>query len=253
MSDPLKTKFPLSTEAQLYAAPLVALGTGEVLNQTGNAETMYPELFGPGKRARQAAINAVNAVAERQRIDDLDAAGGDEYRAAMQQPFAGADFFAPSPALEQRYSGTETAGMPLVEQRYSGTETAGMPLAPKTSAAVAAAKQPRGGKELPQPMRRPAEFQGQNSGFLSNLFANRPVSTADLYKQSQADPGDSGAWMRAERQYAATHPKEGERNFDVTKLNESGMARGGAANASPTKEALLHKSLEIIHHMLRSR
>ena len=201
-------------------------------------------------RARQAAM-------ERQRIDDLDAAGGAEYRAAMQQPFAGTDFFAPSPAPEQRYSGTETAGMPLVEQRYSGTETAGMPMAPKAAAAVAAAKAqaPRGGKtsiNQGQPIDLTSgPSKAPSGGFLSGLFANRPASTADLYKQSQADPGDSGAWMRAERQYAATH--KDKPNFDVTKLDESGMARGGAANASPTKEALLHKSLEIIHHMLRSR
>ena len=57
--------------------------------------------------------------------------------------------------------------------------------------------------------------------------------------------------MRAERQYAKTHPDKP--SFDVTKLNEEGMARGGAANPAPTKEALLHKSLEIIHHMIRNR
>jgi hypothetical protein len=100
-------------------------------------------------------------------------------------------------------------------------------------------------------MRRPAELQGQSGGFLSGLFANRPASTRELFQRSVDNPDDAGAWMRAERQYAATH--KDNPNFNLTKLDEKGMARGGAANASPTKEALLHKSLEIIHHMIRSR
>jgi hypothetical protein len=258
MSDPLKTKFPLSTEAQLYAAPLVALGTGEVLNQTGNAETMYPELFGPGKRARQAAVDA---AMERQRIDDMDERGIAASRPIPSDLVGSADFNVPamSPdraeAWKNIYAQNAATGASYPAggtTRYTDVPVGELdPKYAATAAAVAAAKQPRGGKELPQPTRRPAEFQGQNSGFLSNLFANRPVSTADLYKQSQANPDDSGAYMRAERQYAATH--KDKPNFDLTKLDEKGMARGGAANASPTKEALLHKSLEIIHHMIRSR
>jgi len=51
--------------------------------------------------------------------------------------------------------------------------------------------------------------------------------------------------MRAERQYARTH--KDDPNFDVTKLNEQGMKRGGAANAKPDS---VHKALEIIHHLL---
>jgi hypothetical protein len=95
------------------------------------------------------------------------------------------------------------------------------------------------GEAAPAPMRRPEE------GFFSNLFTNRPATTKQLFEQSQADPSDSGAWMRAERQYARTH--KDDPNFNVTKLNEQGMKRGGAANAKPDS---LHKALEIIHHLL---
>ena len=123
--------------------------------------------------------------------------------------------------------------------------------------AAAKAQAPVGGKPT-SGQRAPIDITSgtakpQSGGFLSGLFTNQPATTRELFQRSVDNPDDAGAWMRAERQYAATHPKEGERNFDVTKLNESGMARGGAANASPTKEALLHKSLEIIHHMIRSR
>jgi hypothetical protein len=87
------------------------------------------------------------------------------------------------------------------------------------------------------------------SGFLSNIFANRPVSTRDLFEQSSRNPEDAGAWMRAERQYAKTHPSDP--SFDVTKLDkETGMKRGGAAGNMNGKDAALHKALDIIHAMM---
>jgi len=96
----------------------------------------------------------------------------------------------------------------------------------------------------PMPPTRPAELAREQPGILSKIFG-QPATTRQLFEQSQADPSDSGAWMRAERQYARTH--KDEPNFDVTKLNEQGMKRGGAANAKPDS---LHKALEIIHHLL---
>jgi hypothetical protein len=83
----------------------------------------------------------------------------------------------------------------------------------------------------------------EQPSILSKIFG-QPATTRQLFEQSQADPSDSGAWMRAERQYARTH--KDEPNFDVTKLNEQGMKRGGAAG----KPDSVHKALEIIHHLL---
>jgi hypothetical protein len=79
----------------------------------------------------------------------------------------------------------------------------------------------------------------------SKIFG-QPATTRQLFEQSQADPSDSGAWMRAERQYARTH--KDDPNFDVTKLNEQGMKRGGAAK--PNKDEAVHKALDIIQHLL---
>jgi len=81
-------------------------------------------------------------------------------------------------------------------------------------------------------------------GLLSRLF-NNPVSTRELYQRFLDNPEDAGAYMRAERQYAATH--RDAPSFDLTKLNEQGMKRGGSANAKPDS---VHKALEIIHHLL---
>jgi hypothetical protein len=108
--------------------------------------------------------------------------------------------------------------------------------------AAVASNQSRAQEALSQP-RRPQE------GILSKIFG-QPATTKQLFEQSQADPGDSGAWMRAERQYYRTHPNEGERNFDVTKLNEQGMKRGGSAGG---KQDSVHKALEIIHHLIAAR
>jgi hypothetical protein len=89
---------------------------------------------------------------------------------------------------------------------------------------------------------------------LSRLFSgtNYPVSTRELFKRAEANPDDSGAYMRAERQYAATH--KDEPSYDLSKLDPvTGMNRGGTAKAGNTgggKDAALHKALEIIHHLL---
>jgi len=90
--------------------------------------------------------------------------------------------------------------------------------------------------------------------FLSRLFSgtNNPVSTRELFNRSEANPDDSGAYMRAERQYAATH--KDAPSVDLSKLDpDTGMNRGGIAKAGNTgggKDAALHKALEIIHHLL---
>lgn len=97
----------------------------------------------------------------------------------------------------------------------------------------------------PMPPIRPADLPREQPGILSKIFG-QPATTRQLFKQSQADPSDAGAWMRAERQYARTHKDEPDFNFDVTKLNEQGMKRGGAAG----KPDSVHKALEIIHHLL---
>ena len=83
------------------------------------------------------------------------------------------------------------------------------------------------------------------SGGLASLFSN-PISTRELFNRAEANPDDSGAYMRAERQYAATH--KDAPSYDLSKLDPvTGMKRGGAANAKPDS---LHKALEIIHHLL---
>jgi hypothetical protein len=110
---------------------------------------------------------------------------------------------------------------------------------------------PSPASSAPMPPRRPAEIASEASpGLLSGLF-NHPVSTRDMMNYANSNPDDAGAYMRAERQYASTH--RDNPSFDMTKLDENGMARGGAAGKQSSgggSNAAIHKALEIIHHML---
>ena len=109
----------------------------------------------------------------------------------------------------------------------------------------------------PMPMARPsnADLRAYNpqtgpssGGGLASLFS-QPLSTKQLNQQSIDNPDDSGAWMRAERQYASTHKYP---NFDLTKLDpDTGMKRGGTVSGKSEKMPdPVHKALEIIHHLL---
>jgi len=92
-----------------------------------------------------------------------------------------------------------------------------------------------------------ASAPSASNGILSKIFG-QPATTRQLFKQSTDNPDDAGAWMRAERQYASTH--RDDPNFDVNKLNDQGMKRGGSAGG---KQDSVHKALEIIHHLIAAR
>jgi hypothetical protein len=81
-----------------------------------------------------------------------------------------------------------------------------------------------------------------------------PDSAADFFRASSAAQklrgagqdfrGASGSDIDYQNRMAA--------NYGSIKDDE-GKAKGGAVENKPTKEAMLHKSLEIIHHMIRNR
>ena len=62
-----------------------------------------------------------------------------------------------------------------------------------------------------------------------------------LEDQKQQFTGRSGSDIDYENRMAASQAES------------EGKARGGAAEQKPSKEAMLHKSLEIIHHMIKNR
>ena len=134
--------------------------------------------------------------------------------------------------------GSRRATASAIDSAYAPVVSSSAPVTASQQAVQQARTQ-----TAPMPPTRPAELAREQPSILSKIFG-QPATTRQLFEQSQADPSDSGAWMRAERQYAKTH--KDEPNFDVTKLNEQGMKRGGAAG----KPDSVHKALEIIHHLL---
>ena len=167
-------------------------------------------------------------------------------RPAAQQPFAGTEFFAPAP---QR---SVPAGYMVDDQSAAGLpDISGGSLerdAPAVAKQIIAARAqaPVGGKAgSPQPPRRPDDLPRQEPGILSRIFSGKDYQSqgGELRQDGKinwGNPESSADFFRADKARLETP-------------DAAGMARGGAANPSPTKEALLHKSLEIIHHMLRSR
>jgi len=127
------------------------------------------------------------------------------------------------------------------------SEMQGPPMPSEVHPAVQAAR----ARAIPLPPSRELQAQARADqrpagGGLASLF-NQPLSTKQLNQQSIDNPDDAGAWMRAERQYAATH--KDNPNFDLTKLDpNTGMNRGGTASGKSGKVPdPVHKALEIIH------
>jgi hypothetical protein len=220
--------------------PVINPETGNQLQSIGPKGQFGPYRyeFTPGQRVAQGtAIGAPLAAAGYA----LSPSPEGPYSALSKtdNSFTPREFIGAKNAIERgsNFVAPEVQGPPEMQGPY---EMQGPPM----PTAVQLAKMRMGaaqatGERAPQPMRRPAD-----EGMFSKIF-NSPVSTRELYQRSQDNPEDAGAYMRAERQYAATH--KDAPSFDLTKLNEQGMKRGGAANGKPDS---VHKALEIIHHLL---
>jgi hypothetical protein len=91
-------------------------------------------------------------------------------------------------------------------------------------------------------------------GFLSGLIGSggklfdsdyqKGMTSQQLYQAANRDPDNQGAYWRA-----VQRQKEEMASGNAPQPEK----RGGEVEQKPTKEAMLHKSLEIIHHMIRNR
>jgi hypothetical protein len=211
--------------------------------RTINGQPVYFSSRGPdiNSRERFAHIGSEsNTPAEtlgtrRATASAIDAAYGPEAgRQAAIDMVRGRQEFEQGPVGSGRGSGQYLPNVEDIIKARTANAALDSRLAREAAASRAAASQSAA----------PNSAAPSGGGMFSKIF-NSPVSTRDLYQRSQDNPEDSGAYMRAERQYAKTH--KDEPSFDLTKLNEQGMKRGGAANAKPDS---VHKALEIIHHLL---
>jgi hypothetical protein len=102
---------------------------------------------------------------------------------------------------------------------------------------VAAAK-----RAIPMPPTRPSDLPREEPGILSRIFSgkdyqsnSRPVTEDGVVNWGNSD--NAADFFRA----------------DKARMAMEGKAGGGSVSGKPDKDAALHKALEIIHHMIRSR
>ena len=268
--DPLKSQFTLGTEASLWAAPPAALAYGaymtpskeEVLQKKMLAAVQAgqpSEDLNPSENDIQAALRIAKQRAEESAARSASVQGMQdqderelEFDRAMRAQVP-SNYY--GNAVERGWQGTASNPLDREENIQFSDIAGGAARRPTGAGSTAPARPTASSSAAPTSTSSSTSAAPTSSSpaasFLSSIF-NRPASTQQLFKQSDADPSDSGAWMRAERQYAKTHPDGMDRNFDVTKLDPTtGMKRGGTAKpAGPHKDAALHKALDIIHAMM---
>jgi hypothetical protein len=165
--------------------------------------------------------------------------GGYAFYNAQGQPVAApapASSAAPAaaPVADAPNAAAERPNLPFFAQgdQYGGPQ--GLRDAPP---AVAAAK-----RAIPMPPTRPSDLPREEPGILSRIFSgkdyqsnSRPVMEDEVV--NWGNPDSAADFFRA----------------DKARMAMEGKAGGGSVGGKPDKDAALHKALEIIHHMIRSR
>ena len=121
---------------------------------------------------------------------------------------------------------------------------------------------------------RPAPAPAGGGSFLDKIFSGKDYQSSGGQLQQQqggnrvlnwGDSDNAADFFRADAMRKRMEDQKqqftGESGSDIDYRNRmaasqaesEGKARGGAAQQKPSKEAMLHKSLEIIHHMIKNR
>jgi hypothetical protein len=168
----------------------------------------------------------------------------------------------PSKMFEGNYANFQREGsLPLAANRTIST-------ARDTVASPAGASSPAT-RNAPAVASAPARTR-DDGGILSKIFSGSDYQSSGgnlTYKKGDQNvvnwgsPESAADFFRADAAARAMKDKDigftGRSGSDIDYQSRTGddqnFARGGKAEQKPTKEALIHKSLEIIHHMLKSR
>jgi hypothetical protein len=243
-------------EGQFREIPSVSGSSAKGL-PPGAEDAMFTRT-GPGgsirdmfKMSGNAGASPVsNAAASRSNLPGMIAGGlgagslglgGYALYNAQGQPVAAP---APTPAAAQLPS---SAGIDRNEDEnfYRSVGAARLPSSagidqtdyPMRSPAVSAAK-----RAIPMPPTRPSDLPREEPGILSRIFSgkdyqsnSRPVTEDGTVNWGNSD--SAADFFRA----------------DKARMAMEGKAGGGSVGGKPDKDAALHKALEIIHHMIRSR
>ena len=125
---------------------------------------------------------------------------------------------------------------------------------PLLSPAVAAAK-----RAIPLPPSRELQAQARaeqpSDGILSRIFSggNYQSNNELVDKPMNGAPVNWGNSDSASDFFRADKALMAQRAAEKAASSDDNRARGGGVGGKPDKDAALHKALEIIHHMIRSR
>jgi hypothetical protein len=203
-------------------------------------------------REERRQKKALEAAQSRQRIDDMDEAA---FRAARSQ--APPSF--PIDEVQSQYV--------IQNERRDSPDTMDY-LRGKMLPAQSQRPEYMSGNAPAQQRSAPAAPAGGGS-FLDKIFSGKDYqSSGGLLQQKQdgnrvlnwGDSDNAADFFRADAMKRRLEDQQqqftGRSGSDIDYENRmagEGKARGGAAEQRPSKEAMLHKSLEIIHHMIKNR
>jgi hypothetical protein len=188
----------------------------------------------PAAAAAASRSNLPGMIAGGLGAGSLGLGGYALYNSQGQPVSAPAPAPAAAPVVEAPSAVAERPNLPFFAQgdQYGGPQ--GLRDAPP---AVAAAK-----RAIPMPPTRPSDLPREEPGILSRIFSgkdyqsnSRPVTEDGTV--NWGNPDSAADFFRA----------------DKARMAMEGKASGGGVGGKPDKDAALHKALEIIHHMIRSR
>jgi hypothetical protein len=96
-------------------------------------------------------------------------------------------------------------------------------------------------------------------GILSAIFSGKDFQSANALASSDRERGYSAPVVQNDRinwgdpESSADFFRASKADLAKRESSGEGKAEGGQVDNKPTKEAILHKALEIIHHMIKNR
>jgi hypothetical protein len=197
---------------------------------------------------------ALAAAQSSQRIDDMDEAA---FRAARNasQPFqTGTSSILPANlAVDPNFD--VPAAMPPASRPVQNQPTGSAPATRSPPAQMPAA--PAGGGSFLDKIFSGKDYQSSGGQLQQQQGGNRVLNWGDSDNAADFFRADAMRKRMEDQQQQFTGRSGSDLDYEsrmrAGQGESEGKARGGAAEQKPSKEAMLHKSLEIIHHMIKNR
>ena len=192
----------------------------------------------------------IGAATERQRIDDMEDAALAASRGRNAQDYSQfSEYGDPTKMFEGNYANFQRYGSPKPPAQSQRPEyMSGNAPAQQRSAPAA----PAGGGSILDKIFSGKDYQSSGGQLQQQQGGNRVLNWGD--SDNAADFFRAAAMQRKLQDQGQDFTGASGSDIDYSnRMAGDGKARGGAAEQKPSKEAMLHKSLEIIHHMIKNR